>query len=209
MLGIPTLAANLIVNGSFEEGDYDSNVVDPNFARLSPGSSALTGWTIGGAGVDWHNSNDMKFPIEGDLIIDLNLDGGSSGTLSQTFSTTLGQFYTLSFYLAGPDLSATDPSFPNPRQVSVQIGGDSQIFLAPVSDHLALEWQLHELNFQATDNQTTLTFSSIDNAGFWGPVLDEVSIEQVTAIPEPLTMLGAGTALSFGVLFKRKLKQQK
>lgn len=208
----PASAVNLIINGSFEEGDYNSNVVDPNFARLSQGSSALTGWTIGGAGVDWHNSNDMKFPIEGDLIIDLNLDGGSSGTLSQTFSTTIGQFYTLSFSLAGPDLSATNPSFPNPRQVSVQVAAVNQTFSTSASDHLDLQWQLHELSFQATGNQTTLAFSSLDNSGFWGPALDNVTVvSNAESVPEPssiLSLLAVGT-LGAASTLKRQLKSSK
>jgi choice-of-anchor C domain-containing protein len=201
-------ATNLIVNGSFEQGDYSSNIVDPNFARLNPGSSALTGWTIGGNGVDWHNGNDMKSPIEGDLIVDLNLDGGSSGTLSQTFSTTPGHFYTLGFYLAGPDLSATTPSFPNPRQVRVQVGGINQIFTTPASDHLALNWQLNELNFQATGNNTTLAFSGVNDSGFWGAALDNVSvISNSQSVPESssiLNILALGTLGTFSLL-KRKL----
>ncbi|MDJ0601524.1 MAG: hypothetical protein QNJ37_22100 [Crocosphaera sp.] len=78
---VPTLASNLITNGSFEEGNFTGTGVDPTFTRIAPSSSDLTGWTVGGSGVDWHNSDVMNSPIEGEFVLDLNLDGASSGTL--------------------------------------------------------------------------------------------------------------------------------
>jgi hypothetical protein len=156
----------------------------------------------------------MKFPIDGNLIIDLNLDGIGSGTISQTLSTTLGEFYALSFYLAGPDLSATNPVFPNPRQVSIEVSGVSQIFSTPASNHLDLEWQLHELIFQATGNQTNLTFSSLDRSGFWGPVLDNVTVVSnvvniTESVPGPLPVLGAAAAFGFSRKLRKRIKSSK
>jgi choice-of-anchor C domain-containing protein len=202
----PASAANLIVNGSFEEGDFKSNIVGLNFARLNPGSSALTAWTVDGRGIDWHNTNEMKLPSDGNYLVDLNLDGTSSGSLSQTFSTTPGQFYNLDFYLAGPEI-ANNSAFPNPRQVRVEIGGVNQIFSTPSSNHLALKWQLHQLNFQATVNQTTLKFSSLNNSGFWGPALDNVSVVKSSqSIPESSSHLSIIIFGSFGMALALKGK---
>ena len=44
-------------------------------------------------------------------------------------------------------------------------------------------------------------------AGYTG--LAEVGFNTATAVPEPLTLLGAGTAIAFGTSFKRKLAKSK
>ena len=46
---------------------------------MTAGSSAITGWTIGGAGIDWHNGAQFN-PIQNGLYaVDLNLSGGGLG----------------------------------------------------------------------------------------------------------------------------------
>jgi choice-of-anchor C domain-containing protein len=171
--------ANLVVNGSFESGNFSG----PNYTRVTAGSSALTGWTVGGVAIDWHNSLDFTSPYDGDRVADLHLDGqvNSVGTLSQTFATQAGAPYVLQFFLSGP---GRDFGFPDPRRVLVDIAGQSGVeFSAPASVNTALTWTSERLNFVAAGNQTTLTFRSPHNGvGFWGPVLDNVS---VSLIPEP------------------------
>lgn len=187
------VSANLIVNPSFEEGDFGGFT---SFHRLMPGDTALTGWTIGGVGVDWHNTVEMKFPHSGDKVIDLHLDGslGDQGTISQSFDTKPAQIFELSFFLAGPGVNF---GFPDPRSVVVDIAGVQQTFSAPASLNTDIQWGRHHLSFIALDTMTTLTFSSPHNgAGFWGPVLDDV---RVSAVPEPtsaLLFLAGATALA-------------
>ena len=64
-----------MLNGSFELGAYTGGP----YNYVTAGSSAITGWTIGGAGIDWHN--DAQFnPIQNGLYaVDLNLSGGGLG----------------------------------------------------------------------------------------------------------------------------------
>lgn len=181
--------ANLIVNPSFEEGDFGGSL---SFRRLDAGSDALTGWTIGGIAVDWHNSVEMRFPHSGDKVIDLHLDGaaGTQGTLSQSFSTTAGQVYELSFFLAGP---GGNFGFPDPRSVVVDLAGMQQTFSSPASLHTDIQWFNHKMRFTAVSTTTMLTFSSPQNGvGFWGPLLDDVS---VTAVPEPGSLVLAALGL--------------
>lgn len=194
-LGTATTPASaaLIINGSFEEGDFGGA---PSFRRLPPASTELTGWAIGGVGVDWHNAVEMNFPHSGDKVLDLHLDGGAGGhgTLSQSFATMPGSLYELSFFLAGPGINF---GFPNPRSVIVDIAGVQQTFSTPASPNTDIQWGGHQLLFTAVDTTTTLTFSSPhDGQGFWGPVLDDVS---VTAVPEPTSaifFLAGATALA-------------
>src|ERR1700761_1608688 len=86
-------AANLIQNGSFEEG------TDPgSFTSLTPGSTDITDWSIGPIGVDYIGSYWQA--ADGSRSVDLagTLPGGTatgdaSGSIFQSFATTLGQTY--------------------------------------------------------------------------------------------------------------------
>lgn len=210
LLAEPALAQNLIDNGSFEDGDYSGGA----WETISPGDTDITSWTVGGAGVDWHNTIEMRFPNDGDLAVDLNLSGGGlsdTGTVAQSFTTVSGQEYLLSFFLAGP----AGGSFPDPRQVRVDVAGVTQTFSTPASPHDALVWERMDLEFTAVDSQTTLTFASVDGTGYWGPLLDSVSVDEVnaptaavsTAVPVSgiagLALLAAALVL-FGLVALRK-----
>jgi choice-of-anchor C domain-containing protein len=174
VLGPATLLAqNLIVNGSFEDGDF-SPVNSGSWVTVLAGQPKLTGWTIGGGGVDWHNEAELSPAFDGSRTIDLNRSGGGladTGTLSQTFATIPGASYELVFHLAGPH-----PWFPDPRQVEVTVAGATYDASTGVSPQNALEWEEFVIAFTATDAATTLTFASVDGSGYWGPLLDGVSV---------------------------------
>jgi choice-of-anchor C domain-containing protein len=187
-------SANLIQNGSFENGDYSQQ--NYSWVTVGNGQSNITGWDIGGVAVDWHNSSEFSPIQDGLRAVDLNLNGGSgqTGTLSQTFATNAGTSYILDFYFAGPNTN-----FPNARQVQVDIAGSTTIFDQIASPNLDLVWGMHSLSFTAIDASTTLTFSSVDSAGYWGAVIDDVSVK----VPEPasLALLTLGLA---GLGFSRR-----
>jgi choice-of-anchor C domain-containing protein len=175
MLCIGSAHANLLVNSSFEEGDFSG--ANNSYKRLLAGDGSLTGWTIGGTGVDWHNTGEMRPHADGGKVIDFNLNGGGdTGTISQSFSTTQGAWYRLSFSLAGPQ---GETWFPDPRTIRVNIDGSSQTFSQAASNPTSLIWGIKEWQFQALSANTTLTFSSVNGAGYWGPVLDAVSVNPV------------------------------
>lgn len=122
LLSTTETCANRIVNGSFEQGDFPGG----DWTVVLAGGAALTGWTVGGEGVDWHKAVASYGPAQsGIFMVDLNRNGGGSGsgTLSQSFTTVVGADYALNFYLAGPSLY-----FPNPRQVKVDVAGLTQVF---------------------------------------------------------------------------------
>lgn len=163
----------LIVNGSFEDGDF-SPVINGSWVNVIAGSTRITGWTVGGQAVDWHNPTHFNAPHTGTKIIDLNLSGfgiADTGAMLQTIATVPGQSYRLSFFLAGPNLS-----FPDPREVRVTVAGVPTIFSAPASPNTALAWYERTLDFTATSAATTLEFSSVNGSGFWGALLDDVSV---------------------------------
>jgi len=79
-------AQNLIVNGDFEDP------VQANFSAYSPGDTNLTGWTIGGSGVQHFSPSTGGFPSQ---VVQLTGDYIAGGSVSQTIATTIGASYTI------------------------------------------------------------------------------------------------------------------
>jgi len=194
-------ASNLIVNGSFEEGTWLGNY---SWYRVPPGSTDMTGWTIGGAGIDWHNSAEMV-PEDGQYVVDLNLDGGGpsdTGTISQSFPTTPGVSYVLTFYLANPYGHS-----PNAPLLNVNLNGSDYAFNPQAWSGWANAWVKETITFSANASSTSVTFSSLDGSGYWGPVLDNVSATPaVPGVPEPgsFTLMASGFAGLLAIV-RRKL----
>jgi hypothetical protein len=198
VLLVGTVHANLLVNGSFEFGRYDDSA-HPGYTRLPPGSADITGWVAGGDGLDWHvgtgSSAHFGPSKDGDYVVDLSLDYSPAGTIAQTFTTTLGTDYRVSFYLGAP-------LFDN--AVAVSVAGEYQVFSAIGGNYANIPWVLETLDFAGTGGDVTLLFASL-GGGFWGPVLDGVSVDALAApVPEPSTMILLGFGLVGLAGFSRK-----
>ncbi|MDY7573164.1 choice-of-anchor C family PEP-CTERM protein [Actimicrobium sp. CCI2.3] len=172
-------APNLISNGDFEAFTGSPFT---GFTTLGAGASTLTGWTIGGTSVDVINNNQYG-AISGNSIDMLGTPG--PGSLSQTFATTAGGFYSLSF-----DLSQNSNQAPT---MTVAVNGVQQ---GPVFSGTFPTYTSFTQQFQALTTSTTLSFTSAAS-GYGGAVLDNVS---VSAVPEPSTyalMLGGLGLMGF------------
>jgi hypothetical protein len=209
--------ADIIVNGSFElnpsgiawSGPYGNY---GGWIRLAPGTTYLTGWTVGGfgpggpPGVDWHLGVSPYTPgaaKDGFRMIDLNIDGAGGqgpgqGTISQSFATNVGTRYRMSFWLSGP-ISGAHGGTLNPRSVNVDLTGiATTTFTAPASNPDNLIWYQQQLTFAATASLTTLMFSPLPNthnAGYWGAFIDDVKVEVVPA-PSSVAFIGLGVLLA-------------
>ncbi len=173
-----SVTGNLIVNCSFETGDF-------------------TGWTQGGNtsgtqvtgilfGVDENTLQDETYdPNSGDYHALLG-PVGSDGTLSQTFATTPGVDYAITFYMASEGGSPTD--------FSAMFSSTTLLDLNPVPDQFYTEYNY---TVAATASSSTLTFEFRSDPGF--NLLDDVSVvvtgnSAPASAPEPGTcvLLGAG-----------------
>ncbi len=197
--------ANLLTNGSFEDGNWSgtggsNGTSNGSWGHVSAGSSKITGWTVGGEGVDWHNGVEMPNPY-GKYVVDLN--GGragsvTQGSISQSFATTVGESYQLSFYLSNPyGYSSSSPL------LRVDIAGNTYQF-APSSNK---DWVKETIDFTAVSSTTTLSFSSLNGSGYWGPVIDNVSINtalQPATVSEPSILLLGLVSLASMIGFQKR-----
>ncbi len=179
----PVLAASLITNGSFELGNTGGN-----FTTESAGSPNITGWTVDSGSVDYISS----YWAASDGVRSIDIAGSAIGALSQSFASTAGQKYLVTFDLSSnPDLQGT-------RDLLVSIdGGTPLTFTHPGAtgkDAAGMAWTAQSFSFLAGGPLTTITFTANGTSqGVYGPALDNVSI---LGVPEPaawaLMLMGLG-----------------
>ncbi|TRU68779.1 MAG: choice-of-anchor C family protein [Microcystis viridis Mv_BB_P_19951000_S69] len=178
----PVQAANLIQNGSFETATVNPG----SFLQLDAVSTVITGWTVSQGAIDYIGT--FWQASEGARSIDLQ--GLASGTIEQTFNTTIGATYRVTFDLAG-----NPTGNPTIKEMRVSAGGNSADFSFDITGKSPsnMGWVSKSWDFTANSTTTTLEFSGLGNSTV-GAALDNVS---VIAVPEPSSMLGL---LGLGVL---------
>ena len=189
MLGIVTAAlwcsaaqtpASLIVNGDFEEGPLVRT-----FLNLAGEASTLDGWVVTGEGIDYVG-NDYYRASKG--IRSLDLDGSQrsrttppyvQGGIAQTFPTTPGQRYLVTFDFAG---NPARPPAQKPMRVSA--AGESMDFVFDITGKTArnMGWLPKTFTFTAKETSTTLEFRSLMASGMtgYGPAIDNVVVTTAT-----------------------------
>lgn len=142
----PAHAANLVVNGSFETGDF-------------------TGWTqTGNSGFTGVECPGAPFAGPGDGNCDAFAGPvGSDGGFSQTLPTLPGRFYNISFDF--------QPDGGTPSDFSALFGTST---LMSVTNPAASAYQVLSFTRPATSSSTTIAFNFRDDPGFLK--LDSVSV---------------------------------
>ena len=191
-------AQNIVVNPSFELGNFQNR--GDGFDILPLGSQAMTGWTVVSDALAWGTTPNSAasvseiVPFAGAFFLDLQGDGlfgAPYGGVAQTLSTVAGQVYHLSFYLGTQE----DPSSPfthGPISLTAAAGVVSSSFtFAPGGT--GTQWGEFGFDFTATDVTTDLTLIGTATSGGAYIGLDLVSV--TPAIPEPSSIVLAGTGL--------------
>jgi len=176
--------AELVTNGGFESAGFD-------------------GWSQFGTSDNSFVAAEADYTHSGDHAAFFGAVG-STGGIAQQLATTVGQRYTLSFWLgnmgANPDNNDTQSFF------SIAIDG----VVEPASlgfDKTASEMTSYAISFTAASLVTDLSFIFRQDEAFW--FLDDVSVDAVNDsvdVPEPgtLPLLLAALAGWFGLSFARR-----
>lgn len=159
-------SANLITNGDFETQDF-------------------TGWTVTDA-ASGSNISVQPLPAPHDTFgAEFAATGADFDSISQTFATTPGAFYDLSFFYQVGDTQAQANN-----EMRVLFNGNV-VFDNPNSNPGSVP--LTFTNLQATGSATTVEFQ-----GRNGPAADYIDDVSVTAsVPEP----GPAALILFGATF--------
>ena len=166
-----TASADLVLNGSFQTGDF-TNWTQSGDNTFSYVSTASTGAPAGST----------------EAMLGTN---GSNGTISQTINTTVGQAYTVSFWLASDDFLQTPTTYfkalwngavetTNPGLPSYTVG--------------AFDYTQFVFTGIATSANTTLAFNyENDNAGYH---LTDISAATATPIPATVWLFWPSAGLA-------------
>lgn len=185
-------SANLILNGSFEDGLYTGT---NGFMTVSAGATSISNWVVVSESVDWIDT----YWTASAGVRSIDLSGDRPGMIQQTFGTTAGQKYRVQFDLAGnPDTDSAKVA------VSYAPGHEETwTFDTTGHSHGNMGWETKWFSFTANDTgSATLSFASGAENGAYGPALDNIS---VSAVPEPGTVIAAlGLLAPAGLMFRRK-----
>lgn len=220
LLAVSQSRAELIINGSFESFSTSGAPYDQNFGSYirffgPPATSSnteITGWTITGQSGGHPNSVDLAnsslWPAYvGSESLDMEGAVGAAGVIEQSFATTLGTEYVLSFAYGN------NPGG-NGATLNVLVTGIGTLLNTNVSHNTStfvnMDYRLFSAEFVADSSTTTLLFSEVTNSGF-GIVLDAVSGD--AAVPEPISIalfgLGVACLIGHGLWGKRNLASGK
>jgi len=150
-------SAELITNGSFETGDFTGWTVSAGFTGVN---------SSGGPG-GYSAQDGLYYAYLGNV--------GGLGTISQTFATSPGGQYTLSYYLASNGTT--------PNEFRTDVNG---VTLIDQTDISSQPYTHTTFSFTASGATSTVTFFSRNDPDYLA--LDNVSVN-AASVPEPASGL--------------------
>jgi len=184
-------AQNLLINGNFEQNDrhtYANYYASEDLAYIPLGDS-VPGWTFSHS-VDLYGPGHA--PQNGSQFLDLVGGGPLSATFSiqQTFATTAGQSYQLSFFFGNNEQLATALASFTASLTGGAVTIWTQDFTHTGDTYYAHDWTAFSMTFVANSSSTTLNF--LDTSHFptsydpsytvGGSTLDNISV--IAVVPE-------------------------
>ena len=202
-LAVVDAHGDLITNGSFENtsGTFvgDVNHVD----ELNSGSSAIPGWlTINGVPTAWiMNGNPYGISAaDGSFFLDLTgyTDSGTYGGVMQSFATTAGDNYVVTFDLG---YGGNSTAFGGPVSVVVSAAGTSAILTSGSGSPNPAVWDAETFGFTATSSLTSLSIIGHTTTGGDYIGLDDVDVEPGSGPPPSVPEPGTDVLLLTGIGF--------
>lgn len=170
----PGRPANLLVNGSFEDG--------PAFKVHKPldkDSAEIKGWVVTRGQIDVVEEHDGTWKAaDGTRSLDLHGSPGHGG-VKQAFPTRPGRKYRLTFRLSG------NPGVSHEKvQLAVEAAGQAKEFECDMAGKTNedLRWEERTWEFTAADKTTVLELRTAmppTSNGWGGPAIDDVKVVQV------------------------------
>ncbi|MFL6110856.1 MAG: choice-of-anchor C family protein [Catenulispora sp.] len=155
----------------FSDGSFETPTAPAKSFTTRTVGQTIGPWTVTKGSVD-HIGAGYWAAAEGDQSVDLN--GGQEGGVAQTFATTPGTRYRVTYSVAGN--TAGGPAVKTGR---VLVNGDaaqSFSFDSTGKTTIDMGYSAETFEFSAAVPQTTLTFDSTTAGSAYGPVLDAVTV---------------------------------
>ncbi|UQS15591.1 DUF642 domain-containing protein [Pseudomonas sp. HS6] len=173
--GGSAIAANLLVNGSFEQSTCAGGCILDTPAK----TNAITGWTTFLSGAEYFNMPNAiggSVAADGVMIVDLaNYVYGNGGGIQQNFATTPGARYRLTFSAGNSRYASRSGD----GVIQVKVAGQTATFNTPTAKGVAVEWSIVTYEFTAITAQTTLAFSNEQNPYANYAFIDNVIVERL------------------------------
>jgi choice-of-anchor C domain-containing protein len=182
---------NLLENGSFEVYEKDPStwsIAGRVDFSLGIGNTDIIGWTVIQGEVDYFGlcpDNPPKIwrADDGENSIELAASP-SAGGVSQTFATTAGETYRVQFYMSGSPMtgwSGEDQPIKTVRARAAGRAADFSFDMTVRQNTLEdMKWKLCTFFFIAESDSTTLEIFSTMEPVHIGPVIDNVSVVDVS-----------------------------
>lgn len=184
-------------NGSFEQGPPNPC----NTFNIPLNDTRITGWTVSVGNIDWESAPGCGWETSnGSNSLDLVGTGGIGG-IQQTFDTTPGVTYRVSFDLAG---NYGNPPVIKPLAVTINGVTTNFTFDTTGKSQFNMGWTTHTLTFVAASTSSTINFvSDVTPAGGFlnaGAALDNVRIAPITSVPLDWAQWAAAALLALAGL---------
>lgn len=194
-----TLMVGVAQAAFFSNGSFETGTAPGSYSTVSGGdSTTIASWEVTGHSVDYIGS----YWTASDGARSLDLDGNGIGGIRQTFDTTNGLTYNVTF-----DMSGNPDGPPDPKLLEASAGNFTGTFSRPKPSSGSMNWYTYSFSFTAQSSSTTLAFKSLTPTSqsnpYYGAALDNVT---VTPVPEPFTMALAGCALAAAVRRRRAVR---
>ncbi len=179
-LAATALAATPFSDGAFETPTAPSGSFTEYYAGNSFGP-----WHVDSGSIDlidggfWLGADGCTVsPCAGTHDQSLDMNGAAPGAISQSFDTTVGHQYTVTFWLSR--------NYANPGSVTLTVAADATgapsapYTFSGSNSSTSMGWLKEAYTFTASGATTKLSFSGDPNAGAVGPALDNVSIADMS-----------------------------